>query len=76
MIKTLKYSGKLILSYQTRAEQLAINKLCELLDAAPIEDLVYILDGYDAREAAMPQPGDVIGGKYLILEKLSKEGKR
>jgi hypothetical protein len=52
----LEYSGKLTLSYQTRAEQLAINKLRELLLASPVEDLVYILDGYDARQAAVDSP--------------------
>jgi len=52
-----EYSGKLILNYQTRSEQLAIDKLYKLLKVSPIEDLVYILDGYDAREAAKTDPG-------------------
>jgi len=52
-----EYSGKLILNYQTRSEQLAIDKLYELLKAAPIEDIVWILHRYDAREAAKTDPG-------------------
>lgn len=56
MTLILEYSGKLILKYDTRAEQLAINKLRELLLASPVEDLVFILDGFDARQAAIDSP--------------------
>lgn len=56
MSTSREYSGKVTLNYNTRSEQLAIDKLCELLDAAPIEDVVFILDGYDAYQAAKDDP--------------------
>lgn len=61
MIINKEYSGKLLLSYQTRSEQLAIDRLYELLEVAPIEDLIFILDGYDARQAAEESPLWAIG---------------
>jgi hypothetical protein len=56
MIKSQEYSGKLLLNYHTRSEQLAIDELSRLLDLSPIENLIYILDGYDARAEAEKFP--------------------
>lgn len=56
MLKYLEYEGKLILNYESRSEQLAICKLYDILHVATIEDVVMILDGYDAKREAENDP--------------------
>lgn len=57
MKKYREYKGKIVLSYETRSEQLAIDALFDLLDAMSVEDALQRLCGFDSYEAAEASPG-------------------